>query len=101
MRERAPDLVSHGDDVSELLFSEGETCVLLHPDGTASVAWDWDQSTPHEIFSACQELLAEGVWAGAGVLGPEAFDPDPYLAIMDHYRIHHDMMEIQPGSASA
>ncbi len=25
------------------------------------------------------ELLAEGAWTGAGVLGPEAFDPDPYL----------------------
>jgi saccharopine dehydrogenase-like NADP-dependent oxidoreductase len=35
------------------------------------------------------ELLAEGAWKGAGVLGPEAFDPDPYLAIMDRYGIHH------------
>ncbi len=47
------------------------------------------------------ELLAEGVWKGAGVLGPEAFDPDPYLALMDRYGIHHAMMEIEPGHATA
>jgi saccharopine dehydrogenase-like NADP-dependent oxidoreductase len=47
------------------------------------------------------ELLADGAWKGTGVLGPEAFDPDPYLAIMDRYGIHHAMMEIEPGRATA
>jgi saccharopine dehydrogenase-like NADP-dependent oxidoreductase len=47
------------------------------------------------------ELLAEGAWKGAGVLGPEAFDPDPYLALLDHYGIHHAQMEIEPGTAVA
>ena len=47
------------------------------------------------------ELLAEGAWSGAGVLGCEAFDPDPYLAILDRDGIHHAMMEIEPGSATA
>jgi len=28
------------------------------------------------------ELLASGVWSGAGVLGPEAFDAKPYLDLM-------------------
>jgi saccharopine dehydrogenase-like NADP-dependent oxidoreductase len=28
------------------------------------------------------ELLATGVWTGAGVLGPEAFDAEPFLEIM-------------------
>jgi saccharopine dehydrogenase-like NADP-dependent oxidoreductase len=28
------------------------------------------------------ELLATGVWKGTGVLGPEAFDAEPYLALM-------------------
>ena len=28
------------------------------------------------------ELLAEGVWTGTGVLGPEAFDPDPFVERM-------------------
>jgi saccharopine dehydrogenase-like NADP-dependent oxidoreductase len=47
------------------------------------------------------ELLAEGAWSGAGVLGPEAFDPDPYLAILDRDRIHHARMDITPGTAIA
>jgi saccharopine dehydrogenase-like NADP-dependent oxidoreductase len=47
------------------------------------------------------ELLAEGAWQGTGVLACEAFDPDPYLAILDRDGIHHAMMEIEPGHASA
>jgi len=31
------------------------------------------------------ELLANGVWAGAGVLGPEAFDPVPFLDLLTAY----------------
>jgi saccharopine dehydrogenase (NAD+, L-lysine forming) len=44
------------------------------------------------------ELLATGAWSGAGVLGPEAFDPDPYLALLDHYGIHHAAVEMEPGA---
>jgi saccharopine dehydrogenase-like NADP-dependent oxidoreductase len=44
------------------------------------------------------ELLAEGAWTGAGVLGPEAFDPDPYLALLDRYGIHHAVVEMAPGT---
>ncbi len=47
------------------------------------------------------ELLAEGAWQGAGVLGCEAFDPDPYLAILDRDGIHHAMVEVEPGHATA
>jgi saccharopine dehydrogenase-like NADP-dependent oxidoreductase len=44
------------------------------------------------------ELLATGAWSGAGVLGPEAFDPDPYLALLDLHGIHHAMVEMEPGA---
>ena len=44
------------------------------------------------------ELIASGAWSGAGVLGPEAFDPDPYLALLDRYGIHHAMVEMEPGA---
>ena len=44
------------------------------------------------------ELLATETWTGAGVLGPEAFDPDPYLAMLDRYDIHHAVAEMQPGA---
>ena len=44
------------------------------------------------------ELLATGAWSGAGVLGPEAFDPDPYLALLDLHGIHHATVEMEPGA---
>jgi len=43
------------------------------------------------------ELLSEGAWKGEGVLGPEAFDPDPYFAVMDRYGIHHAIEERTPA----
>ncbi len=44
------------------------------------------------------ELLATGAWSGAGVLGPESFDPDPYLALLDLHGIHHATIEMEPGA---
>jgi saccharopine dehydrogenase-like NADP-dependent oxidoreductase len=44
------------------------------------------------------ELLATGAWSGAGVLGPEAFDPDPYLALLDLHGVHHAVVEMVPGA---
>ena len=31
------------------------------------------------------ELLATGVWSGAGALGPEAFDARPFLDLLTAY----------------
>jgi saccharopine dehydrogenase-like NADP-dependent oxidoreductase len=44
------------------------------------------------------ELLASGAWSGSGVLGPEAFDASPYLAILDRDGIHWAMAEMEPGA---
>jgi saccharopine dehydrogenase-like NADP-dependent oxidoreductase len=44
------------------------------------------------------ELLATNAWSGAGVLGPEAFDPDPYLALLDLHGIHRAIVEMEPGA---
>jgi len=44
------------------------------------------------------ELLATGTWSGAGVLGPEAFDPDPYLELLDRYGTHHAVVDMEPGA---
>lgn len=47
------------------------------------------------------ELIAEGIWQGSGVMSAEAFDPDPYLAILDRDGIHHATIDIEPGRAVA
>jgi len=39
------------------------------------------------------ELLAEGIWKGRGVHGPEAFDPRPFLARMQEYNFPYKIRE--------
>jgi saccharopine dehydrogenase (NAD+, L-lysine forming) len=39
------------------------------------------------------ELLAEGAWQGTGVLGPEAFPADPFLALLAEYGAPHAIRE--------
>jgi saccharopine dehydrogenase (NAD+, L-lysine forming) len=48
--------------------------------GSQAVVW---QTAINPIVAL--ELLAEGVWSGAGVLGPEAFEADPFLAKLVEY----------------
>ncbi len=60
--------------------------------GLGAVAW---QTGFNPVIA--MELLATGAWSGSGVLGPEAFDPDPYLALLDKRGIHHAMVEMEPG----
>ncbi|HSK54826.1 MAG TPA: saccharopine dehydrogenase C-terminal domain-containing protein [Jiangellales bacterium] len=42
------------------------------------------------------ELLADGRWSGAGVLGPEAFDPQPFLDLVNGYRSPWGLQERTP-----
>jgi len=60
--------------------------------GLGAVAW---QTGFNPVIA--MELLANGAWHGVGVLGPESFDPDPYLKTLDKYGIHHAMAEMEPG----
>jgi saccharopine dehydrogenase (NAD+, L-lysine-forming) len=45
------------------------------------------------------ELLASGVWQGAGVLGPEAFDAVPMLDLLKEIGEPWGMIEMTPGDA--
>ena len=40
------------------------------------------------------ELIASKAWSGAGVLGPEAFDPDPFMALMSEFDFPYGMKEM-------
>jgi saccharopine dehydrogenase (NAD+, L-lysine forming) len=46
------------------------------------------------------ELLASGTWQGVGVLGPEAFPPDPFLELLADYGEPHGMVEGDPRRTS-
>jgi saccharopine dehydrogenase (NAD+, L-lysine forming) len=70
-------------------MTDAQECWRAH--GLGAVAW---QTGFNPVIA--MELLANGSWGGQGVLGPEALDPDPYLALLDHYGIHHAMVEMEP-----
>ncbi len=75
------------------LYQMADAQETLRTTGSQVVGW---QTGFNPVLA--MELLATGAWSAAGVLGPEAFDPDPYLALMDRYGIHHAMVEMEPGA---
>jgi saccharopine dehydrogenase-like NADP-dependent oxidoreductase len=46
---------------------------------------------------AALELIATGAWEGRGVLGPEAFDPEPFLEMLASYGAPHGLEERAPS----
>jgi saccharopine dehydrogenase (NAD+, L-lysine forming) len=42
------------------------------------------------------ELLQRGDWSGAGVLGPEAFPPQPFLDLLAEHGSPHGVLELSP-----
>jgi len=59
--------------------------------GSQAVVW---QTALNPVVAL--ELLAEGTWKGAGVLGPEAFPPEPYLAKLAELGSPHGVLELAP-----
>ncbi|HVW18711.1 MAG TPA: saccharopine dehydrogenase C-terminal domain-containing protein [Solirubrobacteraceae bacterium] len=68
----------------------------MREDGSQAVVW---QTAINPVVA--MELLAEGVWSGAGVLGPEAFDAAPFLALLAEYGAPHGVAERDPASPAA
>jgi saccharopine dehydrogenase-like NADP-dependent oxidoreductase len=59
--------------------------------GSQAVVW---QTAINPV--AALELLASGEWSGAGVLGPEAFPPQPFVAKLAELGAPHGVLELQP-----
>jgi saccharopine dehydrogenase (NAD+, L-lysine forming) len=60
-------------------------------DGTQAVTW---QTAINPVIAL--ELMAAGTWGGAGVLGPEAFDPVPFMDLLNEYGSPWGMTEMTP-----
>ncbi len=45
------------------------------------------------------DLLEHGIWKGKGVLGPEAFDPQPFLERMADYGFPYGLKEMQVSAS--
>jgi saccharopine dehydrogenase (NAD+, L-lysine forming) len=59
--------------------------------GSQAVVW---QTAINPVVAL--ELLAAGAWSGTGVLGPEAFPPQPFLEKLAEYGAPHGIVEITP-----
>ena len=63
-------------------------------DGSQAVVW---QTAINPVIAL--ELLANGTWKGAGVLGPEAFPPTPFLDLLaDGHDSPWGLEERAPGA---
>jgi saccharopine dehydrogenase (NAD+, L-lysine forming) len=67
--------------------ADNETCMKKY--GVQAVVW---QTAVNPVIA--MELLETGVWKGKGVLGPEAFDPDPFLERMPKYDFPYGLKEM-------
>ncbi|GLW22734.1 ATP-binding protein [Microbispora triticiradicis] len=56
--------------------------------GSQAVVW---QTAVNPVVAL--ELMASGAWSGAGVLGPEAFPPQPFLDLLTEYGTPWGMRE--------
>jgi saccharopine dehydrogenase-like NADP-dependent oxidoreductase len=59
--------------------------------GAQAVVW---QTAINPVIAL--ELLASGAWSGVGVLGPEAFSPQPFLDKLAEYGAPHGVLELTP-----
>jgi saccharopine dehydrogenase (NAD+, L-lysine-forming) len=68
--------------------ADNEWCMKHY--GVQAVVW---QTAVGPVIT--MELLATGKWEGHGVLGPEAFDPDPFMGLMPQYDFPWGMNEMK------
>jgi saccharopine dehydrogenase (NAD+, L-lysine forming) len=61
-------------------------------DGAQAVVW---QTAVNPVVAL--ELIAAGTWSGAGVLGPEALDPVPFLDLLPEYGAPWRLQERTPA----
>ncbi len=66
----------------------------MRTSGHQAVVW---QTAVHPVV-AC-ELIAEGEWTGAGVMGPEAFSADPFLDLLPVHGVSWTLEERTPSLA--
>jgi saccharopine dehydrogenase-like NADP-dependent oxidoreductase len=73
-----------GEPRATYLYHVVDNDESMRRDGAQAVVW---QTALNPVVAL--ELLASGVWAGEGVLGPEAFDAVPFLDLLAEHGSPH------------
>jgi saccharopine dehydrogenase-like NADP-dependent oxidoreductase len=73
------------------LYHVADNETTMREYGSQAVVW---QTAINPVIAL--ELIAGGAWAGAGVLGPEAFTPQPFLDTLAEYGAPHGVLELTP-----
>jgi saccharopine dehydrogenase (NAD+, L-lysine-forming) len=73
------------------LYHVADNEQTMREDGAQAVVW---QTAINPLIAL--ELIHEGVWSGAGVVGPEAFDAAPFLDLLADYGAPHGVDERAP-----
>ncbi|MBI3242254.1 MAG: saccharopine dehydrogenase NADP-binding domain-containing protein [Chloroflexi bacterium] len=71
------------------LYQVADNEMTMRNYGVQAVVW---QTAVSPVIM--MELIATKAWQGAGVLGPEAFDPDPFMALMPEFDFPYGMREM-------
>ncbi len=74
------------------LYHLVDNAKTMAEDGCQAVVW---QTAINAVVAL--ELVQTGVWSGAGVLGPEAFDAVPFLDLLADYGAPHGVSERDPA----
>jgi saccharopine dehydrogenase-like NADP-dependent oxidoreductase len=80
-----------GNARATYLYHVADNEETMRKDGSQAVVW---QTAINPVVAL--ELLAEGVWNGVGVLGPEALDAVPFLDLLAEYGSPHGVDERTP-----
>jgi len=78
-----------GGERSTYLYHVVDNETTMREYGSQAVVW---QTAVNPVVAL--ELLNEGAWQGAGVLGPEAFPPGPFLDRLAALGSPHGVMEV-------
>ncbi|WP_413319116.1 saccharopine dehydrogenase C-terminal domain-containing protein [Agrococcus sp. 1P02AA] len=81
-----------GEQRSTYLYHVVDNAWSMEEYGHQCVVW---QTAINPVIAL--ELLATGAWSGAGVLGPEAMPPKPFLDLLGEYGSPWGQMEVAPA----
>jgi saccharopine dehydrogenase-like NADP-dependent oxidoreductase len=73
------------------LYHVADNETTMREYGSQAVVW---QTAINPVIAL--ELLVGGDWKGTGVLGPEAFEPAPFLEKLREYGAPHGIVELEP-----